>query len=179
MNNIEQFSLYTAKIFEVLYEEFPVPVGLDTNGIIAEYLQFYEHEELKKLHLQKDFSEIIEQAGDKELKQKILEKQPRIKENLHVLESKKRDDQYKQESIYDGTLDFLVSEDLIQACPHGGHRLTAKSFSHLNKTFIKGKVESSSYIATIKNIFSQTSSMSKEVAVGIAVNVIPKLLGIN
>ena len=146
MNNIEQFSLYTAKIFDVLYEEFPVPSGLDTNGIITEYLQFYEHEELKKLHLQKDFCEIVEQAGDKELKKKMLEKKPVIKENSYALESKKRDDQYKQESIYQGTLDFLISEGLIQVCPRGGYRLTAKSFSHLNKTFTDGKVGSSSYI---------------------------------
>ena len=33
------------------------------------------------------------------------------------------------------------------------------------------------YIVAIKNIFSQTSSISKDVAVGVAINVIPKILG--
>ena len=46
---------------------------------------------------------------------------------------------------------------------------------------IKGKIENenSTYIATIKKLFSHTSDITEKVAIGIAVKAIPALLGIS
>jgi hypothetical protein len=98
---------------------------------------------------------------------------------LHQLDNEFSSEKHVQESIYKGTLDFLISENLIKNIPHDVYRLTSKSFAHLNKTFKEGKVESeeSSYIVAIKKLFTHTSSMSKKVAVGVAIHMIPKLLG--
>jgi hypothetical protein len=68
MKNIEQFSLYTAKIFSVLYEAFPVPVTLDRDKIIFEYIKFDKYDELKELNLKKGFSDIIKHSYREDLK---------------------------------------------------------------------------------------------------------------
>ncbi|MEF1218154.1 hypothetical protein REH76_10090, partial [Photobacterium damselae] len=60
-----------------------------------------------------------------------------------------------------------------------GCRLTSKSFSHLNKTFEEASIneQSKSYITAIKTMFSETKSISREVLVGTAIAIVPKLLG--
>jgi len=185
MQNSEQFSLYTAKIFEILFENFPVPVGLDRQDIIDEYLCFNEHESLKELRVKRDFADLVnmspEGSLDNELKQKAIEIYPELEESVYDLEDKKRTDKQQQLQILDGTIDFLLEEGFIISPPSRGYRLTSKSFSHLNKTFKKGKVESEdgSYISTIKSIFSKSSDVTEKVAIGVAVKVIPTLLGIS
>lgn len=182
MNNIEQFSIYTAKIFELLYQKFPVPFTMDRNEIIYDFLLFDRADELKELKIKNDMADLLEHSYSEEPREKnFKEKIETAKEQWRELEEERRQDERIQLEIYEGTIEFLLAENLLSACRQGGYRLTSKSFSHLNKTFKEGKLENevSSYIGAIKKLFSNTTTMSKDVSVGIAVNIIPKLLGIS
>ncbi|WP_244156063.1 hypothetical protein [Photobacterium angustum] len=184
MKNIEQFSIYTAKIFEDLYSQFPVPVFIDRDRMIAMYLKFDSHEEMRQYRLKSevgDFCEMVNAQnpelgfwGANEQKNNEI-----TKAKLKGLEDEKRHDKVAQAAIFDGTLDFLVDEDLILLVPNKGYRLTSKSFSHLNKTFEEASIneQSKSYITAIKTMFSETKSISREVLVGTAIAIVPKLLG--
>ncbi|WP_136799995.1 hypothetical protein [Desulfosediminicola ganghwensis] len=182
MDNIEQFSIYTAKIFEILYQKFPVPCSIDRMTIISDYLCFDKKDELKELKIKKDMAELLEHSYSEKLREKdFKEKIEKSKEQWREVEEERHNDERVQLEIYQGTIEFLLAENLISTCHQGGYRLTSKSFSHLNKKFKEGKLENeaSSYIGAIKNIFSNTTAISKDVSVGVAVNIIPKLLGIS
>ncbi|EGQ7741009.1 hypothetical protein RII68_001870 [Vibrio parahaemolyticus] len=186
MKNIEQFSIYTAKIFEDLYSQFPVPVFIDRDRMIAMYLKFYGHEEMRQYRLKSeagDFFEMVN-AENPELGLWDADKQKSVetaKARLRELEDEEHHDRFAQVAILDGTLDFLVDEGLIVLVPNKGYRLTSKSFSHLNKTFEDASIneQSKSYITAIKTMFSETKSISREVLVGTAIAIVPKLLGYN
>ncbi|PMH75149.1 hypothetical protein [Vibrio cyclitrophicus] len=177
MNNIEQFSLYSAKIFELLYSSFPVPVGIDRNAMIEKFLCFDKFDELKELQNNRSRGELVKLLST--ATPEIEEKVEQISEAAYELEDEQRRDRANQLDIYDGTIDFLVAEELVIFIPNQGYRLTAKAFSHLNKTFEETGIREndSSYITAIKKLFSNTGSMSREVAVGTAITLIPKLLG--
>jgi len=155
---------------------------LDRSEIILAYLKFDKKEELKDLQTKVSFVELVEHGfNDINGTQEFKEKSERVKKEYQRIKSEKDDDERKQSLIYQNTISFLEEEQLIKSCREGGYRLTSKSFAHLNKTFRDGKLENeeSSYIKAIKALFSNTSKTSKEVAVGLAVNIIPKLLGIS
>jgi len=113
MNNIEQFSLYTAIIFHHLYEDFPIPISLDKQEIISNYVFFDKDEELRELQTKVSFSELAEMTDDDILKQKVKDKIPKIKDELSKLEFEKQAVITMQENIYNGTLEFLISEGLV------------------------------------------------------------------
>jgi len=181
MKNIEQFSVYTARIFEILYESFPVPSTLKEDGIISDYLMFDSHEELKKLQFKKDVAELSNKPELSDIEGVAIISPEKIECEILELKQEQNSDRDTQKKIFLGTRDFLISEGLIDKTSSNSYRLTAKSFAHLNKTFKKGQIngQESSYIATIKEIFSKTSSASEKVAIGVAVNVIPKFLGLS
>lgn len=186
MKNIEQFSIYTAKIFEDLYSQFPVPVFIDRDRMIAMYLKFDGHEEMRQYRLKSEAGDIFEMvnAENPELGLWDADKQKSVetaKARLRELEDEEHHDRFAQVAIFDGTLDFLVDEGLIVLVPNKGYRLTSKSFSHLNKTFEDASIneQSKSYITAIKTMFSETKSISREVLVGTAIAIVPKLLGYN
>jgi hypothetical protein len=184
MKNIDQFSIYSAKIFDVLYESFPVPTRLNENDIISEYLIFNKHKELKDLTLEKDIAELADspELADIVDREKISSKIiSELKNEIWEIEKEENDDLNNQKSIFKGTLDFLVSEGLVLNQSPGSYRLTAKSFSHLSKTFEKGNIKSqdSSYISTIKRLLSKTALASEKVGIEMAVKVIPQFLGLS
>lgn len=177
--NIDQFAIYSAKIFEVLYDSFPIPRTLDKNSIISEYLTFDQSDELKELKIKYDFAEIIEMIDDEDLKERTRQKIPTIKARIMELENEQRYDRHLQEMIYEGTLDFLTFERLVRECTWGGYQLTSKGFSHLNMIFEDGKIsdDKRSNIAILKAIFEKSSDTSLQVAAGTAVNVVTRILG--
>ncbi|WP_305462826.1 hypothetical protein [Photobacterium leiognathi] len=184
MKNIEQFSIYTAKIFEDLYSQFPVPVFIDRDRMIAMYLKFDSHEEIRQYQLKSEVGDFLEKvnAQNPELGLWDADNQNNVeiaKARLKELEDEERHDKVAQAAIFDGTLAFLVDEGLIVLVPQKGYRLTSKSFSHLNKTFEEASIneQSKSYITAIKTMFSETKSISREVLVGTAIAIVPKLLG--
>lgn len=181
MDNIEQFSIYTAKILELLYKNFPVPTDLDRHSIIHDYLAFDRHDDLKKLDIQMGIISIAEHSYSEDGATRKMDKEKvnKVKEEYNKVKYEKDQDEFNQSQIYLGTISFLIDENLIRTHEEGGYRLTSKSFSHLNKSFKDGKLENSesSYISAIKSIFSTTTESSKDIAVGVAVNIIPKLLG--
>ena len=181
MDNIEQFSLYTAKIFKDLYESFPVPVSIDRNEMISDCLFFDKEDELQDLNIKKDMASLLIEIGRSDKIDDIKEKLPSIESKHYELESEKNNEIHYQTEIFSNTLEFLVSEGLVRTPDNGGYVLTAKSFSHLNKNFEKGALNEgeSSYIKTIKTIFSRTTGVSEKIAIGVAVKVIPSLLGIS
>jgi len=181
MDNIEQFSLYTAKIFNELYESFPIPVNIDRYEMISECLLFDKDNELQDLKSKKDMASFLIEMGHNDTTDKIKEKLPSIEEKHSELESEKQSEIYHQTEIFNNTLEFLVSEGLVRIPDSGGYVLTAKSFSHLNKSFSNGALndEESSYIKTIKSIFSRSAGISEKIGIGVAVKVIPPLLGIS
>jgi hypothetical protein len=177
--NVDQFSIYTAKVFEILYDSFPVPTSIDRREVIAEYLTFDDNsEELKNLKIKRDFADIVDHVDDEELKAKVKEKRLAIEARLAELEREQRDDVERQERIFGGTLDFLCWEGLIRNCDRG-YQLTAKGFSHLNKSFKGGEIadEQDKNISVLKAVFEKSSDTSLQVAAGTAVNVLSKILG--
>jgi len=186
MDNIEQFSIYTAKVFEELYSAFPIPKFINHDEIIALHLKFDGQDEIKKLRSSTNTNEIRKMFGDchPELGAWSNEDQKNFenaKAKLSDLENSKQEDICIQSSILKGTLEFLKDEGLVALIPHKGYRLTSKSFSHLNKTFEEATIseKDKSYITAIKSIFGETKSISRDVLVGAAITIIPKLLGYN
>lgn len=185
MNNIEQFSIYTAKIFEELYSAFPIPRFINQDEMIAMYLKFDRHEEVKKYRSLSNASEVYKMVceHDPELEPWSDEDQNNLEDinsKLSALENTEHEDKSNQLSIYKSTLEFLNDEGLIVLIPRKGYRLTSKSFSHLNKTFEDATLTTKeSYITSIKSMFSETKSISRDVLVGAAITIIPKLLGYN
>jgi hypothetical protein len=182
MNNIEQFSLYTVKVFDILYASFPLFVTLDKTEIVSEYLKFDRHDDIEKLNLSKAYMEIVEMAGEDnkelmEIKAEVREKGPEIVKTLGSLERERENEKATQSAIYDGTLRFLESESLIRK-DKTGYQLTSKSFSHLNKKFTCTTIldEGGTYISAIKNIFSTSSSISVGAATGAATEILTGLL---
>ncbi|HFG1922534.1 TPA: hypothetical protein ACGF2N_003602, partial [Vibrio cholerae] len=111
MKNIEQFSIYTAKIFEDLYSQFPVPVFIDRDSMIAMYLKFDDHEEMGKFRLKSqvgDFYGMVKN-GNSKLGSLDADQQNNYeisKVRLRELEDEQHNDRLTQVSIFDGTLDF-------------------------------------------------------------------------
>jgi hypothetical protein len=181
MDNIEQFSLYTAKVFEELYDSFPVPVSINRHKMISTCLLFNKDEELKKLKLKEVFSNLLVELKPNGKEQELEEKLPLIKQMRSDLEHEKNSEISIQTTLFNSTLDFLISEGLVRIPESGGYVLTAKAFSHLNKNFNNGALTNgdSSYIKAIKSIFSHTVDATEKISIGIAVKVIPQLLGIS
>ncbi|MDO6569096.1 hypothetical protein Q4561_18645 [Alteromonas sp. 1_MG-2023] len=178
MNNIEQFSLYTAKIFEELYDSFPIPKGLDQDKAISDCLSFAKHEELQDLKNKKDIAELLIVIGHEDA-ERIEGKLSELKHGHSALENEKYSEIYLQKAIFKSTLEFLLSEGLVREAKSGGYVLTAKAFSHLNKGFENGgiKDEDSTYIKAIKSIFS--TDTAQKIGVGLAIKVVPSFLGIS
>ena len=176
-DNVDQFSIYAAKILEILHDNFPIPSTIDRREVIAEYLTFKNHQELKKLQIARDFSEIVDYVDDEDLKAKAKENRPAIEARLAELERDQRSDVERQEQIFNGTLNFLCSESLIRDCDDR-YQLTAKGFSHLNKSFKGGEItdERDKNISVLKTILEKSSEISLQVAAGTMTNVLTKIL---
>lgn len=181
MDNIEQFSLYTAKIFKELYECFPVPVSIDRNKMISDCLFFNKVDELKELKIKINVADLLIDINHDGQKDEIEAKLAPIQERYSELEREKNTEIGNQEAIFNYTLEFLTSEGFIRLPGGGGYVLTAKAFSHLNKNFENGVLndKESSYIKTIKSIFSRSVSVTGKIGIGLAVEVIPSFLGIS
>ncbi|MBI0575340.1 hypothetical protein [Pectobacterium parmentieri] len=177
-DNIDQFSIYAAKVFETLYDSFPVPIAIKQREVIADYLNFDNYEELKQLRIRRDIADIVDCVEDEDLKATVKEKRPAIEARLAELERDQRNGVDRQERIFNGTLDFLCWEGLIRHCDNG-YQLTAKGFSHLNKSFKGGEIagENDKNISVLKAVFEKSSETSLQVAVGTIVNVLTKVLG--
>ncbi|HFD32096.1 MAG TPA: hypothetical protein ENJ28_05215 [Gammaproteobacteria bacterium] len=57
--NVLQFSYYSIDIFNILYDSFPVEIGIDFDGVIERYIKIKEDERIKKLKLSVDMADII------------------------------------------------------------------------------------------------------------------------
>ena len=104
MNNIEQFSLYTAKIFNELYNSFPIPVNIVQSEIILDCLLFNKDDELQALKIKLDVSSLLSEMGD----HSKLELLPSISEKHDELDSEKKSEIEYQTKIFKNTLEFLV-----------------------------------------------------------------------
>lgn len=177
--NIDQFALYAAKIFELLYDSFPIPLAIDRNEVISAYLAFDRHDELKTLKTKEGVAEILEHTDDEEMKARARKALPAIQTQIAELEQIKRSDRRRQEQIYEGTLVFLTSEEIIRNYDREGYQLTSKGFSHLNKSFKDGSIsnEESTNISLLKNVFKKSAETSLQLATGIATNVITQVIG--
>lgn len=177
--NIDQFAIYSAKIFEVLYDSFPISASLNRDFIISEYLTFDHSDELKDLKMRYEFADLLGVTDNEDFKSWFKQQLPNIKARIFELEHEQRCDRHRQEAIYNGTLDFLISESLIREIESGGYKLTSKGFSHLNMVFEDGAISgnSKSNIAILKSIFEKSSDVSLQVAAGTAVNVVTGMLG--
>ena len=178
--NIDKFAIYSAKIFQILYDSFPISRTINKDEIILECLDFDKSEELKQLRTQIDIASFAEYTDDDEFKLKVQHKLPMIEAKAKELEEAQYSDKKIQNLICEGTLEFLASEDFIRQYDNGRYQLTSKGFSHLNKTFKDGLItddDNKTNISVLKKIFDKTSDTSLQVAAGTAVNIITKVLG--
>ncbi|MGI5013307.1 MAG: hypothetical protein ACRYGO_19055 [Janthinobacterium lividum] len=177
--NIDQFALYAAKLFELLYDSFPIPLTVDRNEVIAGYLAFDQDDEIKTLKNKEGFAEILEYTDNEEMKARARKALPAIQTKIAGLEKARHSDKHRQEQIYEGTLAFLIFEQIIRKCDHGGYQLTSKGFSHLNKSFRDGSItpEENTNISLLKNIFKKSADTSLQLATGVATTVITRIIG--
>lgn len=178
-NNLDQFGIYAGKILEVLSMEFPVPCYLNNDGIIEEYLKFDKDDEIKELRHNKDIADLIVTFGvhDKEYIEFARNKHLELSADIDEMEEEKRKDHQRQVSILNGSLEFLIEEGLIREIDSGGLQLTSRAFVHLNKKLEEGGVKTSeTLLSRLKRIFSSSAGVSKEVAVGVAINVVTALV---
>jgi DNA-binding helix-hairpin-helix protein with protein kinase domain len=174
---IDQFAIYAAKIFEIMYDSFPIPSSLNRSKIISEYLSIEPRGELNALRNKiyvADMTALTKE--EKEPIQKAIKELPDNKKRMAEIEEKQRIDRHLQERIYEGTIEFLVFEGLLRKCEAEEYQLTSKGFSHLNKEFKDGKI-SETHIANFRNVLKKSSNMSLQVATGTAVNVVTSMLG--
>jgi len=141
-NNIDKFSIYSAKIFKLLYDSFPIPCSIDRNAVILGYLVFDQEAELRNLKLKSDITETSKYLDDEELRHRIVNQFPSIQKNINDLEGIQQIDKDREKQIYDGTLKFLLSEELLRECNSGEYQLTSKGFSHLDQSFKNGSIVS-------------------------------------
>lgn len=178
-DNIDQFSIYTAKIFEILYDSFPVPTCINRRETIEKYLVFNNKNELRNLRAALDLATIADYSDDNELRLMNQEKSPAIRARISQLDYEQRSDIARQEHIFEGTLEFLCWEGFIRERESGRYQLTAKGFSHLNKSFTGSKIGNAQEknISILKAVFEKSSDTSLQVAAGTAVNVLTKMMG--
>jgi hypothetical protein len=114
--NINQFAIYTAKLFDILYDSFPVPINIDRNKIINEYLCFDKDKEIKELKTKQGIGDLVMaiEDNDTEKRDRVKKSLTRINEEVDSLETEKTNDRKNQISIFEGTMDFLLSEQLIR-----------------------------------------------------------------
>lgn len=177
--NIEQFAIYSAKIFQLLYDSFPISRAISKDEVILEYLGFDE-KELKQLKTKIDIASLAKYTDDEEFKLKVQTVLPKIEAKVNELEEAQYNDKKRQSLICEGTLEFLTSENFIRKYDNGRYQLTSKGFSHLNKVFKDGVItddKEKTNISVLKKIFDKTSDISLQVAADTAVNVITKVLG--
>lgn len=179
--NIDQFSIYSAKILEVLSENFPVPHYVDEREIIREYLRFKNNDDIKDAREQIGIADIITSVGrhafsdDKISRAK--EKRKELEEDVDQMEQEKRNDQNIQSSIFQGTLYFLTEEGVLRETEDGKHQLTSESFLHLNKEFENGAInDKDAPINRLRGIFSSGVDISIDLAVKVAIDVMSAVL---
>ena len=177
-NNIDQFSIYTAKIFEILYDSFPIPSAIDDREIIKNYLTFNKNKELEELKHKRECIGLFSIINDEKANAIAKEYAPIINKQYSELEHELLVEKRQQKQIFNGTLDFLCYEGLIRECDYG-YQLTSKGFSHLNKSFKGGEItnENDRNISILKSVFEKSSETSLQVAAGTIVNVLTKVLG--
>lgn len=176
--SIKQFGIYSAKILNVLYDSFPIPVFIDRNEVISQYLSFDQVAELERLRLGRDMAELVQMTNDETEIERAQQALPDISSRISNLEESQRSDRNNQEKIYDGTISFLVAEGLIRPINRQGYQLTAKGFSHLNKKVQGGGISDSdkTYIVALRSLLEKSSAATFDIAAGTAVNVITKLI---
>ncbi len=170
--NIQQFSVYSADIFNELYDAFPMMSALRSEDMIRPYLDIAIDEDMKELQNTVDMGELVSIVSGLTDAQKLnIDK---AKDKIYSIKRSKQQDSNKQRDLFEGTLLFLRDEYLLRETDDHDYQLTAKGFSHLNKIFTNNQISNSkeTYIAAIKSVLSNTGSIVS----GVAVNVITDML---
>ena len=170
--NIDLFSIYVAKVLDVLFDSFPIPKQL----------------------LTKDFVESV--AFDKWLKatDEVLAGvhdpgNPFARAEASSRESEKLSEairnQQHREQVFTGTMRFLIAEGFVRCDEqfsdftlHASCQLTSKGLLHLNCEFKDKQIgeSGSSIIDAIKRRFSSSSSVEGATASQVFVGLITRYL---
>lgn len=140
MNNSDLFSAFASQILAALHESFPIPIGLPKSRIIGELENHAELWDLKrKVSTVESGTELLEAAGQmtSELREMAQQKKSELGSKIQGKEQRIR----QMESVFDGTVAFLVSEGFIRSDENGTYQLTLKGFTHLNKRFEQGTIQ--------------------------------------
>ena len=170
--NIQQFSVYSADIFNKLYDIFPMTCALRAEDMIRPYLDSAIDKDMKELKITVDMGDLVSIVSELTEAQKFSVEE--AKDKIYSINSSKQHDSNNQRELFEGTLLFLRDEGYLRELDDQDYQLTAKGFSHLNKTFTDTNISESkeTYIAAIKYILSNSSSIVS----GVAVNVISEML---
>lgn len=175
MKNSDAFSVFSSKIFDLLYEEFPIFMSLPEREIVG-LVESYD----ELLYLDKEISNItgiVECMGILgEITQDVKEisKKKLYKLNDSRVEKVKKLQQANL--LFKGTIDFLIEEGFIRF-NENLYQLTAKGFAHLNKSF--NQEEISDHVPLIEKLryFSRQENFLGTVASGVTVSLISKVFG--
>ena len=146
MRNADQFTVFASKVFDTLYESFPIPVPLARSQLIEDVTQSLQ--KIRELEWKKDAIEsatyVFEKVG-----QITEEEKENAKKNISTLESKVRDEHDRRrnmERVLEGTIAFLVFEEFVREDDNGYYQLTLRGFTHLNKRFAQHEIQDNTTI---------------------------------
>jgi len=175
--NMDQFAIYSGKILAELHDSFPIPKYLDGNKISSEYAIFRHSDELNETDTKREFFTILEQVGNETQKQDAKNTLPNLNERADQLRKEKTEAYALQKAIFDGTLDFLVSENIIRESESGKYLLTSKGFSHLNKSFKSGAIADDETTGSIiKKLLQKGSDTTFQGVAGALSNVMTQVV---
>lgn len=134
MKNSDLFAAFASRLFPLLYDNFPVPVGLPKKELVDELENESELWELRRRESTlADMAELFEATGrmTPEMRTTATQKLAAVAEQ--VREKSQRLERIRM--VFDGTVAFLLSEGFIRSDDNRTYQLTQKGFVHLNKHF--------------------------------------------
>jgi len=176
MNNSDLFATFASQLFAVLHENFPVPAQLPRRQIIEDLENHDELWDLKrKASTVTDMAEMLEATGQMttELREKAEQKKSELTAQIEDKAQRLR----RMDAVFDGTVEFLVSEGFVRSDDNGTYQLSLKGFSHLHKRFEQGAIQDGATLIERLIVALRPERFSGSVASGTLVAIISKIFG--
>ncbi|UFS72030.1 hypothetical protein LPW11_07510 [Geomonas sp. RF6] len=130
--NVEIFSYFVSLVFSKLYEQFPIEVKLERDEVLTKFYQVINAENLFDIMEDVNYCEYLNaNAATVSSEQKhICEK---LSKQCEIALAGNGCDKQKYETIFDYTIDFLVTEGLMRKIGVNSYQMTHRGFSQIHR----------------------------------------------